>query len=159
MIPHNLMMPVNQLEGIQQDIPRVIGAMPAVTGEDYENIVFRLQGIAPLVDQTIALMERGLAAGMTPPSDAVRDFQGRSRARSSRIRTEPAARSVPAVAVNGSRGGPCRSRGTRESSAYEPSARPAFQKLHDFLVKRYLPACRQSTDAKSLPDGAKFLCL
>ena len=75
-IPHNLLMPVNQLEGIQTDIPRMIAAMPAATREDYESIVSRLQGVAALVDQTIALMERGLAAGMTPPAIAVRDIPG-----------------------------------------------------------------------------------
>ena len=38
-IPHNLLMPINQLEGIQQDIPRTFALMPAATREDYENIV------------------------------------------------------------------------------------------------------------------------
>ena len=32
-IPRNLMMPLNQMEGVQQDIPRVTIAMPAVTLE------------------------------------------------------------------------------------------------------------------------------
>ena len=30
-IPHNLRMPINQMEGIQQDIPRLISLMPAAT--------------------------------------------------------------------------------------------------------------------------------
>ena len=30
-IPHNLLMPMNQMEGVQQDIPRVISLMPAAT--------------------------------------------------------------------------------------------------------------------------------
>src|SRR4051812_12912041 len=36
-IPHNLLMPMNQLEGIQQDIPRTFEMMPATTRDDYEN--------------------------------------------------------------------------------------------------------------------------
>src|SRR5205814_6595719 len=72
-VPHNLRMPINQLEGIPQDIPRTIALMPAVTRDDYENIVSRLRGVGPLVDQTIALMEEGLAAGVTPPKITVRD--------------------------------------------------------------------------------------
>ena len=47
--------------------------MPAATRQDYENIIVRLQGVGPLVDQTIALMERGLAAGMTPPRVVMRE--------------------------------------------------------------------------------------
>src|SRR5579883_1308073 len=33
-IPHNLFMPMNQLEGIQQDIPHVIAMMPAETAQE-----------------------------------------------------------------------------------------------------------------------------
>jgi len=40
--PHNLMMPVNQMEGVQQDIPRTFAMMPSETREDYENIILRL---------------------------------------------------------------------------------------------------------------------
>ena len=36
-------MPINQLEGVQQDIPRTIALMPTATVDDYENIVSRLQ--------------------------------------------------------------------------------------------------------------------
>ena len=64
-IPHNLMMPVNQMEGVQQDIPRTFAMMPSETPEDYEDIFLRLQRVPALVDQTVALMEQGLAAKMT----------------------------------------------------------------------------------------------
>jgi len=152
-IPHNLMMPVNQLEGIQQDVPRVIGAMPAVTREDYENIIARLQAIGPLVDQTIVLMEQGLSAGMTPPSIAVRDLPGQVSgqivADSKQSPLLAPFSQWPATVGEGERAGLT----ARATAAYESSARPAFQKLHGFLVERYLPACRQSTAAPSLPNG------
>jgi len=35
-------MPVNQMEGVQQDIPRTFAMMPSETREDYENIILRL---------------------------------------------------------------------------------------------------------------------
>jgi uncharacterized protein (DUF885 family) len=153
-IPHNLMMPINQLEGIQQDIPRVIGAMPAATRQDYENIVSRLQGVGSLVDQTIALMDRGLAARMTPPSIAVRDIPGQV---TGQIVADPkqspllaAFTKWPAAVAESDRAGLTE----RATAAYETAVRPAFQKLHDFLAHRYLPACRQTTDAASLPEGA-----
>ena len=44
-IPHNLLMPINQIEGIQQDIPHVLALMPASTVEDYESIISRLQKV------------------------------------------------------------------------------------------------------------------
>src|SRR3954453_5628260 len=49
-IPHNLRMPLNQIEGVQQDVPSALAQMPAVTREDYENIIARLQTAGRLVD-------------------------------------------------------------------------------------------------------------
>src|SRR3990170_2219134 len=72
-IPHNLRMPMNQIEGVQQDVPSTIAQMPTATREDYENIITRLQSVGPLVDQTIALMEQGMAAGLMPPRITLRD--------------------------------------------------------------------------------------
>src|SRR5262245_44376467 len=65
-IPHNLRMPMNQIEGVQQDVAAVVAQMPTATREDYENIIKRLQGVGTLVDQTIALMEQGMAATLMP---------------------------------------------------------------------------------------------
>src|SRR5437870_3498758 len=79
-VPHNLLMPVNQMEGVQQDIPRTIAMMPSNTREDYENIVLRLERVAPLVDQTIALLQQGLAAKTTPPRITLRDVPGQVKA-------------------------------------------------------------------------------
>ena len=52
-------MPINQLEGVQQDVPRTIALMPAATVADYDDIVRRLDAVPALIDQTIALMRAG----------------------------------------------------------------------------------------------------
>src|SRR5262249_33996275 len=72
-IPHNLDMPMNQLEGLPQDVPLAMASMPAASLSDFEDITQRLMALPALVDQTIALMERGLAAGKTPPKSTFRD--------------------------------------------------------------------------------------
>ena len=156
-IPHNLLMPMNQLEGIAQDIPRIITLMPTVTREDYEHLVSRLQGVAPLVEQTIALMEEGLAAGFTPPKITVRDLPGQVEAQ---LVDDPltsplleAFKTWPASAASIS----AQDRAdltARAAAAYRDAVAPAFRKLRDFLVTRYLPACRESIAANALPNGA-----
>ena len=150
----NLMMPVNQMGGVQQDVPRIIGAMPTTTRQDYENIIGRLQGIGPLVDQTIRLMERGIAAGLTPAAVVMRNVPDQAAAQ---IVSEPARgplleafRRFPAAIPEAERADLTR----RATDAYVRVARPAFEKLRDFLGQRYLPACRQATAASALPDGA-----
>lgn len=152
-IPHNLWMPMNQLEGIQQDIPRVLAMMPANTREDYENIVLRLERVSPLIDQTIALMEQGLPMKLTPPKITFRDVPAQVRAQ---IFDEPmksplleAFRKIPS-AIQEAQASDLKGRAI---AAYRQSVVPALAKLHDFLLARYLPNCRETTDAASLPDG------
>ena len=153
-IPHNLLMPINQLEGIQQDIPHVLALMPASTREDYENIISRLQKVGSLVDQTIALMEQGLALNMTPPKITLRDVPGQLEAQ---IVADPlkspmlaAFTAWPAAIAEADRA-PLAKRATDQ---YQQSVAPAFRKLHDFLTTRYLPACRETTGVNGLPNGA-----
>jgi uncharacterized protein (DUF885 family) len=156
-IPHNLLMPINQLEGIAQDIPRTISLMPTVTRDDYENIVSRLQGVAPLVDQTIALMEQGLAAGFTPPKITMRDVpkQVESQLVDDPLKSpllEPF-KAWPASMMSI----PPQDRAdltARATAAYRERVAPAFTRLRDFLVTRYLPACREAIAASALPNGA-----
>ncbi len=150
----NVLMPVNQMDGVQQSVPRTIAMMPTATVAEYEDIVSRLRGVGRLVDQTIALMERGVAAALTPPRITLRDLPAQV---SAQLVAEPLKspmlegfRSVPASIPEAER-----ARLTREAvDAYTQVVAPAFTKLRDFLVSRYLPACRETTAVSSLPNGA-----
>ena len=152
--PANLMMPMNQMDGIQQGIPRLMASMPAATREDYENIIARLQGVATAMDQTIALMEKGMAAGMTPPAITLRDLPGQAQAQAvldpiqspmleAFTRFPDGIAEVDRAALR-----------ARAVQAYEQSVRPGFTKLHAFLTTRYLPACRQTVGVDALPNGS-----
>jgi uncharacterized protein (DUF885 family) len=150
----NLLMPVNQLDGVQQSVPRILAMMPRMTLEDYQNIVSRLKGVGALVDQTIALMERGVAAGFTPPRLPLRDLPDQVGAQ---LVDDPlkspmleAFVSPPSVIPEADR-----ERLTRVAvEAYTGTVAPAFARLRDFLITKYLPACRETIAASSLPDGA-----
>jgi uncharacterized protein (DUF885 family) len=155
-IPHNLHMPINQMEGVQQDIPRVISLMPSATVADYENIVARLRAAPALVDQTIALMKQGLAHGLTPPQITLRDVPAQVAAQIvSDPRTSPlldAFGKWPAAIAAADR-----DRLTKAAvAAYTEAVRPAFTRLHEFLVKTYLPTCRSTIAADALPKGAEM---
>jgi uncharacterized protein (DUF885 family) len=149
----NLMMPIDQMGGVQQEIPRVISFMPSANRQDYENLIARLQGVQALIDQTIALLERGIAAGLTPPAIVMRNVPGQAAAQ---VVADPlqsplleAFRRFPSTIPENERA-ELTKRGT---DAYVQVVRPAFEKLRDFLGTRYLPACRQTTAAVALPDG------
>ena len=153
-VPHNLFMPLNQMEGVQQDVPRTIASMPTGTREDYEHLVARLQRVGALVDETIALMEQGLSAGMTPPQVTLRDVPGQIKAL---IAADPEKSPMlaslstwPASVSEKDRADLTK----RAVTAYQDSVIPAFKKLDQFVESRYLPACRAATGASALPNGA-----
>jgi uncharacterized protein (DUF885 family) len=153
-IPHNLAMPMNQLEGIQTDIPRVIALSPAANLADYENRLKRLEGVATLVDQTMALMRDGMARGLTPPKIAIRDVPSQVEAQ---LVADPIASPMLAAFTSfpPSIGAADRDRLTKQAtSLFTTHVKPAFERLHEFLVTTYLPGCRETTGADALPNGA-----
>jgi uncharacterized protein (DUF885 family) len=149
----NLMMPMNQMEGMQQDIPRTIALMPGQTPADLANIVSRLRAIPAVVDQTIALMREGVTEKMTPPRIVLRDLPGQVMAQ---VVDDPLKSPMLAAFVT-------RPGGVPESawpglveqatSAYRQNVAVAFRRLHVFLTDEYLPACRESIGANALPKG------
>ena len=147
-IPHNLYMPINQLEGILQDIPRTIAMMPAASVADYEDIIKRLSGVADLVTQTTALMKQGVAKQLTPPRVTLRDVPDQAAAQ---VVTDPmtspllaAFRAFPPSIAEADR--------TRLTAAavkaYGEHVGPIFKNLREFLVKEYLPACRETIERR-----------
>jgi uncharacterized protein (DUF885 family) len=155
-IPHNLLMPMNQIEGVQQDLPRTIALMPASTVADYEAIVRRLDAAPALIDQTIELMRTGLAQGVTPPRVTFRQVPGQVEGQIvADSKTSPllAAFSAfpPSIAPAD------RDRLTQAAvGAYVNKVKPAFERLHAFLVTTYEPACRTTIGAAALPRGAEL---
>jgi uncharacterized protein (DUF885 family) len=149
----NLLMPVNQLEGVQQDIPHVIAIMPAETSQDYENIVSRLERVGPLIDQTIELMQQGIAAKMTPPRITLRDVpaQVQSQILDDAMKS-PMLEAFTHMPASISATDQVRLKG-RAAMAYTSAVVPSFKKLQQFLVTSYVPACRETTDVASLPNG------
>src|SRR5262249_58040050 len=70
------LMPVHQLSGVHQDIVELLADMPTRSVRDYENRLARLRAFPQAIDQTLALLRRGLAAGITPPRVTLRDVPG-----------------------------------------------------------------------------------
>src|SRR5438105_12347786 len=60
-------MPMTQLNGVHQDAAQLFDIAPHVSVKDYEDIIARLKGIPALVDQNMALLQKGIESGITPP--------------------------------------------------------------------------------------------
>jgi uncharacterized protein (DUF885 family) len=144
---------VNQVGGPQQNIPQLLSIMPAAGVEDYENIIARLRGIPTVVDQTIALLDRGLQEGITPPRVTLRDVPDQVQ---SLLVADPmkspmlkAFQKFPDTVAAADR-----ERLTRDAvQAFNERVTPAVRKLHGYLANTYVPAARESIALGDLPNG------
>src|SRR3989475_263846 len=75
----NKYLAITQLGGVQQDVGQLLAQMPTTSVQDYDNILARLNGVPALVDQAIALLGKGLEAGITPPRVTLRDVPDQIR--------------------------------------------------------------------------------
>jgi uncharacterized protein (DUF885 family) len=147
------LMPIHQLGGVHRDIPELLASMPTRTVQDYENRLARLRAFPKAIDQTIDLLERGLAAGITPPRVTLRDVPAQITA----LLTEDPAKS-PAVesfqTIPEAIPAADQERLRREAvRIFRDELAPALRRLREYLVSTYIPGARESTAMSDLPDG------
>jgi uncharacterized protein (DUF885 family) len=147
---------MNQVGGLQQGIPQLLSVMPARNVKDYENIVARLKGIPRVIDQTMALLDKGLKSGVTPPKVTLRDLPAQVQnllvddpMKSPMLR---AFQKFPDTVPS-----PEQERLKREAAqAFTGQVVPALRKLHEYLDKTYVPGARESIAMSALPDGQSW---
>jgi uncharacterized protein (DUF885 family) len=149
-------MPIDQLDGPQLDFPRLVSDTQFRTTKDYRNYLMRLWGFPTYVDQVIILMQRGLAEGWAVPGVVLEKVPEQFEKQINMgLDENPFYRpflefpdGVPEaereeLAVAGRK-------------AIESKLKPAYERLHEFLMQEYLPETRVDVGAWSLPDGEKF---
>jgi len=146
-------MPINQMHGVQQEVPEILEISPRATVQDYENILARLKKVPALVDQTIVLLKKGLETGITPPRITLRDVPQQLK---SQLESNPEKNSMlkpfyefPVEIPESDR---ARLR-AEAAKTLKSDVIPAFARLHDFFVKTYLPGARETIAMSDLPDG------
>lgn len=145
---------VNQLFGLHVRVPLTIAQMSAVTVQDYENIVARIDATPAYADQVIEMLEDAITVGVTQPRYIAEMIAGQADAQAA-----PTAGESPMLAAfrsfpddfDGDR-----ARELRESAerSYSEHFQPAWIKLAAFMRGPYAAAGRAELAATSLPDGA-----
>lgn len=141
---------IDQMGGIDLQLGLLLDFMPARTVADHEARIARLRGFPRAVDQTLARLEKGLEAGVTPPRVTLRDLPGRVGnllGRESPILAP--FRSLPETLPAADRE---RLR-TEAERVFAEQVEPALRKLRDFLAETYVPQARESIAMSALPDG------
>jgi uncharacterized protein (DUF885 family) len=144
---------ISQLSGVQQDVPEMLAMMPHSTVADYETVIRRLGRVPAVVGQEMALLQKGLESGVTPPRITLRDVPKQVED----VAVKDPAKNPMLRAFNEMP--PTIPAGERERLEHEAAKTltdtvlPAFDKLHEFLVTKYVPGARESIACSDLPDG------
>ncbi len=152
-MPHNLLIPLNQMEGVHLTASDTLDIQPRERLSDYENIVSRLSTLGESVEQNLVLLEAGRQQGFTPHRVAMRGVPEQVRGL---VPNDPMASPLlRAFTEMPSRVGESdRLRLVAAAKrAYADRIVPAFERLHEYLVTTYLPACRDAPGVSALPNG------
>jgi uncharacterized protein (DUF885 family) len=147
------LMAMDQMNGLQLSATRMLVMMPTRNRSDYENILSRLSGLPLLIDQTIALLDAGLAEGWTQPRVTLREVPDQ-------IGSLIAAEAMSSPLLYPFKIFPeAVSEADRERlradaiEAYTSHVAPALKRLLDYIVDTYAPRAREPIAASELPDG------
>lgn len=150
---HDEYMDLTQLSGIQQEPANLLEEAPTVTVKDYEDRLARLNALPELVDQTIALLTKGLEAGITPPKIALRDVPQQIK---SQTEPDPAKNSMLKSFNHFSAEIPMQDQERLRkaaATALKEKVIPAYSKFYEFVNTKYLPGARDTIGMSELPDG------
>ncbi len=147
---------MNQMGGPQQDIASLLAMMPNTRAADLENQLARMEALPAYIDQSVALMRKGLAAGVTPPAITLRDVPQQIRnqlvddASKSPLLTgfadiPPTVDPLQAETLR-----------KRAEKVFSHQVVPAFEHLLEFTENEYLPGARKSIAMCDLPAGAEW---
>lgn len=147
---------ISQLGGVQQGIAQTLVQNPTTSVAAYENILARLRAAPVLIQQNLDLLKRGIAAGVTEPKITLREVPQQIL---NVIPDDPLKSAVLRpftefpLTISPSDQERLRAEAVK---IFQEQIRPAFQKLHDFVEKEYIPAARDAVGWKSMPQGAEW---
>ena len=145
--------PLTQLSGIHQGAAAILEMAPRATVRDYEDRIARLKALPKAIDQTLVLLQKGLEAGITPPRITLRDVPQQVK---NQMVEDAEKNALMKSFGEFPLGIPENERARlRQAAVLELKGQviPAFGRLHEFLVTKYLPGARASISANDLPDG------
>jgi uncharacterized protein (DUF885 family) len=146
-------MPVNQMSGIHLGAAQLPSALPFATVKDYEDYVVRLGKFPKNMDDTIANMRKGMAAGLMPPKFLLEKVADQAQGLAgSKGEESPFAVPLKHFPENLPASEKERLR-SAVLAAIEHYVIPAYQRFAAFVRDEYAPKGRTDVGVWALPDG------
>ncbi len=147
---------VSQMDGVHHWVPDILNIMPVSSPAHHDDILARLDAVPALIDQVIALLEKGVKIQVTHPASIIADVPDQIQ---NLITENPLDSPVLAILKKLPSSVDAAARKKLVDSAvslYSGKVAPAFQKLLKYFADKYLPACRQTIACSDLPDGRQW---
>ncbi len=149
-------MPVDQMNGIQTNYPRLVAQLSFTTVKDYDDWIARLHAIPKAFDQVTTNMSIGMEDHRLPPRylltkvlDQVKELANE--------KPEDSPLAMPLKSFPASINPADQERIKSETlSAIAKEVLPAYLRFARFLEVSYIPAGREDPGISALPDGAKY---
>ena len=149
------LMPLSHRHGIQL-FDGILELLTLETVADYENWLARLAAFGTYMDQTMALMQAGIGAGIVHPRLLMERV---TRQIAAQVVERPedslfwAAFTAMPAGIPAKEQERIRDRGRQLIATV---VLPAYRRLQTFFAETYLPAARESVAASALPGGEAF---
>jgi uncharacterized protein (DUF885 family) len=154
--PYELV-PLDQMGGLYSLLSELAQRIPRDTVKDHENFIARMRAFPRAVDETIALLKRGLAMGLTPPRVILRDV---AEGIGNQITDDPAKSPIYTLAFTNFRPSIPQAEQERLQKEAQQVLRadvlPAMRKLHAFWTAEYEPKTRETIAWTSVPQGKEW---
>lgn len=154
--PYELV-PLDQMDGLYSVLGELAQRIPRDTVKDHENFLARMRAFPRAVDETIELLKRGLAMGLTPPRVILANV---AEGIANQISDDPAKSPVYALAFTNFRSTiPQAEQERLQQEALQvlrADVLPAMRKLHAYWTAEYEPKTRQTIAWTSVPQGKEW---
>jgi uncharacterized protein (DUF885 family) len=146
------MMPIGQQGGIHIGFPQIVNVQPVSTYEEYQKYFKRLKAFGREVDNVIANMRKGMAAGLMPPTFIIEQTLPQMES----VMNPDVEKSIfySTLKKENKLSAEEKTKVEKElKDIIQNNVNPAYKRLHDFVKNEYLPNTRKDAGIWSLPDG------
>jgi uncharacterized protein (DUF885 family) len=149
-------MPVNQMNGVQVDLPQLVIILSFTTVKDYEDYIARLNKMPRLFDQAIIQMQKGMADKLMPPRFLLDKVVEQSNGIATQSPADsPFAQPFKKFPASISPADQARLR-DQGIAAIRDGVLPAYARFTKFMRDDYAPHGRTEVGVWSLPDGDRY---
>ncbi len=151
--PH--LIPISQRGGIQTLDERA-SRLRLMEAQDFEDWLARLDKIDVLMDQTIALMDEGIATGILPPKATMQRVPAQIKKQLVKRPEDSLFYKVFKELPSGIPKSDAVRIQSRAREVISSKVIPAYQRLNTYFNEVYYPACRDSFGVADLPNGKRY---